>query len=194
MKNEMNLPQLFKLSLLLGFPFVAGWLSFTAMSAQDGREPVTDWLDPMLAGLTLLTILCVQVVLICVWSHLKDSPWKKWIAWSLMGSQWFYIFGETLSNTITIGEPPQDIGSLFEITAGAILLLTSVALIVLYLGSQTRNAQVKKPNLALTLLALSLLVGMAWWFTHPIDQSKPGAPKYIPGNPVFNIFHNNGNI
>src|ERR687894_1443665 len=44
-------PWLF-LSLLLGVPFAGGWLFYTASVAEDGRTPITDWMDPFLAGAT----------------------------------------------------------------------------------------------------------------------------------------------
>jgi hypothetical protein len=34
-----------------------------------------------------------------------------------------------------------------------------------------------------------LFVGMGWWFTHPIDQSRSGAPEHMSGNPDYNAFH-----
>lgn len=188
MNSEVEIPKHFILSLLLGVPFLSAWIGFAAMAAKDGREPVTDWLDPMLAGLTLTVILFVQLVFLIVWPHIKDSRLKKGLQFSFMISQWFYIFGEILSNTITIGEPPQDIGSIFEIASGVILLLSSIVLISVY--KKVQFADVKKRGLTLLLLlAISLFLGMAWWFIHPIDQSKPGAPEYISGNPVYNFFH-----
>jgi hypothetical protein len=188
MVQDSRIPKTFVFSLLLGVPFLTAWLGFAAMSAKDGREAVTDWLDPMLAGITLLSILFVEIVLLVIWSHINNERLKKRLVWFLMISQWFYIFGEILSNTITIGEPPQDIGSLFEITSGVIVFLSSIGLILVFLKSQLSKEEKRKSNILL-ILAIVLYVGMVWWFTHPIDQSQPGTPKYIHGNPLYNFFH-----
>lgn len=111
------------------------------------------------------------------------------IAALLAISQWAYIFGEILSNTITIGEPPEDIGSLFEIAAGVVVFLCAIAIIVSYIKHTRRDAARRsRSSIALVVLALVLFAGMMWWFTHPIDQSEPGAPDYIPGNPLYNFF------
>jgi hypothetical protein len=188
MSNEKKIPKHFVLSLLLGVPFLSAWLGFTAMAAKDGRQPVTDWLDPLLAGLTLLTILVVQTIFLMVWSQIKDSFFKNGLTWALMISQWFYIFGEILSNTITIGEPPQDIGSLFEISSGVIVFLSSLCLIATFINGQITSMQ-RQSRKALIVLSMLLFVGMSWWFTHPIDQSKPGSPNHISGNHIYNFFH-----
>lgn len=60
MNIELKVPQYFVLSLLLGIPFLSAWLVFAAMTAKDGREPITDWFDPILAGLTL-GLLCFSL-------------------------------------------------------------------------------------------------------------------------------------
>jgi hypothetical protein len=186
--DKSRIPSYFVLSLLLGIPFLCAWLGFTATMAKDGRSPVTDWLDPLLAGLTLLSILFVQLVWVILWPRLQHVPFKKGLALLLVISQWAYIFGEIVSNTITIGEPPQDIGSLFEIAAGAIAFLCSAAFALLYLVKQSNDGNGRR-TLLLPVIALILFVGVLWWFTHPIDQSQPGAPENIPGNPVYNFFH-----
>ncbi|CAA9235066.1 MAG: hypothetical protein AVDCRST_MAG77-1221 [uncultured Chloroflexi bacterium] len=177
-------------SLLLGMPFVGSWLGYTATTAEDGRERITAWLDPMLAGLTLAAILVAQLALVVLWPRLPDTRPRRWILWGLIISQWSYTFGEVLSNTITLGEPPQDIGSLFEIGAGALLLLCSAGQAVLYAtGAGRAAAPGSRAALALSLVAMVLFAGMLWWFTHPIDQSEAGAPPCVPGNPLYTLFH-----
>lgn len=188
MDNEVKIPQYFVLSLMLGVPFLSAWLGFTAMAAKDGREPITDWFDPLLAGLTLLSILFVQIIFVVVWPHIRNSLMKRGLTWALMVSQWFYIFGEILSNTITVGEPPQDLGSLFEIASGVIVFLSSISLITIYIQQHLTTIE-RKSRYSLVILSFFLFVGMVWWFTHPIDQSQPGTPENIIGNPVYNFFH-----
>jgi hypothetical protein len=94
---------------------------------------------------------------------------------------------DTLQHDLTIGEPPQDIGSLFEI-AGVWPSWWAPS----PPRSSTRGAG-PGPGLraraVLGTLAVVLFVGMGWWFTHPIDQSRPGAPEHMSGNPVYNVFH-----
>lgn len=173
-------------SIVLGVPFAAAWLGFTAARARDGRSEVTDWLDPMLAGLTLLAILFAELVLVVIWDKLTDGMLKSTALWGLIISQWFYIFGEILSNTITIGEPPEDIGSLFEIAGGAITFLSAIILVFM-LSTKIKLKPAIRVNFS--ILAAALAIGMLWWFTHPIDQSTPDAPDYIENNPVYNLFH-----
>ncbi|MDQ0230906.1 hypothetical protein [Metabacillus malikii] len=189
MDNKTQIPKNFIFSFLLGIPFLIAWIGFTAVAAKDGREQITDWFDPMLAGLTLLAILAIQLVFMLLWPQLKDSYIKNGITFALTAAQWFYIFGEILSNTITIGEPPKDIGSLFEITAGVILFFASITLIGLYIKEQLKNHMKSLGARLLILLTIFLFFGMVWWFTHPIDQSEPGAPSYVEGNPIYNFFH-----
>ena len=188
MNNKERSPSILIYSALLGIPFVGGWLGFTATVAEDGREPVTEWLDPMLAGLTLVAILVAQLVLMSLWPRLSDSRFRIWISWGLIISEWSYIFGEVLSNTITIGEPPQDIGSLFEIGAGVLLLLCSISLGFIY-AKGTDMADAPWGRAILSILATVLFIGLLWWLTHPIDQSQAGAPPCVPGNPLYNLFH-----
>ena len=188
MNNKERILSILVYSALLGVPFVGGWLGFAATVAEDGREPVTEWLDPMLAGLTLAAILIAQLVLIYLWPRLSDSRFRIWISWGLIISEWSYIFGEVLSNTITIGEPPQDIGSLFEIGAGVLLFLCSIGLSVLYAGG-TDMANAPRARAILSVLAAVLFIGILWWLTHPIDQSQAGASPCVPGNALYNLFH-----
>jgi hypothetical protein len=71
--------------------FLIAFLGYTAIMAKDGRNPVTDWLDPMLAGLTILGILFIQLVLMIVWDHIDNLLVKLLIGRGLLASQWFYI-------------------------------------------------------------------------------------------------------
>lgn len=181
-------PSVLVYSALLSIPFVGSWLGFTATVAEDGRAPVTEWLDTMLAGLTLAAILVTQLALMYIWPRLSDSRFRIWISWGLIVSEWSYIFGEILSNTITVGEPPQDIGSLFEIGAGVLLFLCSIGLSVLYArGADMANAP--WAHAVLSVIAAVLFIGLLWWLTHPIDQSQAGAPPCVPGNSFYNLFH-----
>lgn len=187
--HSSRVPNYVILSLLSGIPFLCAWLGFTAMVAKDGRSSITEWFDPFLAGLTLLAILFVELVLVVVWPYLNAAKLKHVLAGILVIAQWAYIFGEILSNTITIGEPPEDIGTLFEIASGATLLLLSLALTIVYFIKQLQATSKNRVVMfTILILATVLIVGMMWWFTHPIDQSEPGAPAYIPGNPVYNFF------
>jgi hypothetical protein len=188
MNNTERPPTALVYSALLGVPFVGSWLGFTATVAEDGREPVTEWLDPMLAGLTLVAVLVAQLILMYLWPRLSDSRLRIWISWGLIISEWSYILGEVLSNTITIGEPPQDIGSLFEIGAGVLLFLCSISLTVLY-ARGTDMAGAPQARAILSILATVLFIGLLWWLTHPIDQSQAGAPPCVPGNPLYSLFH-----
>ncbi|HYZ46773.1 MAG TPA: hypothetical protein VE712_03835, partial [Actinomycetota bacterium] len=65
-------PWLF-LSLLLGVPFAGGWLFYTASVAEDGRTPITDWMDPFLAGATLTLHLVAITALLGLWPQLRSS-------------------------------------------------------------------------------------------------------------------------
>ena len=188
MNGKGRPPSVLIYSLVLGLPFVGSWLGYTATVAEDGREPITTWLDPMLAGVTLAATLLVQLTLVVIWPYLSTKRAKWWIAGGLIASEWFYVFGEVLSNTITLGEPPQDIGSLFEISAGIIVLVCAVGLIVLYTGDPEQSATVRSRTM-LNGVAAILFIGLLWWFTHPIDQSQPGAVSCIPGNVLYNVFH-----
>ena len=188
MNGKGRPPSVLIYSLVLGLPFVGSWLGYTATVAEDGREPITTWLDPMLAGVTLAATLLVQLTLVVVWPHLQSERSKRWIAGGLIAGEWFYVFGEVLSNTITLGEPPQDIGSLFEIAAGIIVLLCAVGLSVLYAFDPEQSVTAGSRAM-LSGVAAILFIGLLWWFTHPIDQSQPGAVACIPGNVLYNVFH-----
>lgn len=185
-KSEQN-RQVMIFSMILGSLFVVALLGYTAIAAEDGRMPITDWLDPMLAGLTLLSILFIQVLLVFSWRQIENDHGKVFISRMMMISQWFYIFGEVLSNTITIGEPPRDIGSLFEIVGGVLAFLALIGL--LFLLSRGKKQSSTFFSKILVIVTLLLLIGMGWWFTHPIDQSKAGTPQCVPGNPIYNLFH-----
>ncbi len=174
-------------SLLLGLPLAGALLGYVAMKARDGRMPVTDWMDPMLAGLTLFSMLMVELVVIVLWQRLGEGLGKRWIARGLIISQWAYTLGEIVSNTITIGEPPEDIGSLFEIAAGSLFVFLVIGLVVIFY--RQTHMKPARGGFRLLVLATIAFVGMGWWFAHPIDQSKPGAPDYIEGNGVYNWFH-----
>jgi hypothetical protein len=176
-------PSIHVYSALLGIPFVGGWLGIAATVAADGREPVIEWLDPMLAGLTLATILVAQLALMFLWPRLSDSRFRIWISWGLIISEWSYIFGEVLSNTMTIGEPPIDIGLLFEIGAGVLLFPCSIGLSVLY-ARATDIADASRARANLSVFATVFFIGLLWWLTHPIIQSQAGAPPCVPGNPL----------
>ena len=188
MNNKERSPSILVYSALLSIPFIGSWLGFTAMVAEDGREPITEWLDPMLAGLTLVAILAAQLVLMYLWPRLSGSRFTVWISWGLIISEWSYIFGEILSNTITIGEPPQDIGSLFEIGAGVLLFLCSIGLSVLYARGMDM-ADAPQARAILSTLAAVLFIGLLWWLTHPIDQGQAGAPPCVADNLLYNLFH-----
>ncbi len=47
MNDKERTPSILVYSTLLGIPFIGSWLGFTATVAEDGREPVTEWLDQM---------------------------------------------------------------------------------------------------------------------------------------------------
>ncbi|WP_159887748.1 hypothetical protein [Paenibacillus puerhi] len=173
-------------SLLLGLPFVGALLGYLPIRAQDGRMPLTDWVDPMIAGLTLTCILLVQLFVIVLWEKLGIGRLKNISVLGLIICQWAYTFGEILSNTITIGEPPNDIGSLFEIAAGGLLFVITIILYVQY--DRQVKGTVTQGALVLPLIAIVLFIGVIWWFTHPIDQSNPGAPDFVEGNPIYNFF------
>jgi hypothetical protein len=172
-------------SLLLGVVFALAWLGYTAVRARDGREPITDWLDPMLAGTTLIGFLLPLALTLALWPRLPATRARDVAATGLVVAPWLMVLGEVLSNTITIGEPPEDIGGLLEMAAGG-LCLTSVVVLAgaAVLGPAWREN--RRGALAVTGAALLLAAGMGWWFTHPIDQSGSGAPACVPGNPVYN--------
>jgi hypothetical protein len=175
-------------SLLLGTVFAGSWLGYTATVAEDGREAITVWLDPMLAGATLGGILLMQVALVMAWSRLSGSRARPWLTWGLILAEWSYILGEVLSNTITVGEPPEDIGSLFEIGAGVLVLLCSIGLSAAYARSADM-ARNPRSRAVLSVLAAILFAGLLWWFSHPVDQSRAGAPACVTANPLYNLFH-----
>ena len=181
-------PAILGYSLLLGIPFAGGWLFYTAAVAEDGRERITEWLDPMLAGLTLTLHLLAIASLLILWPRLAPTAGRRVAAGALVTSQWAYVFGEILSNTITVGEPPRDVGSLVEIAAGV-----TVTLAVLGVALSSARGFVARgaPRVAklLTIVAMGLAIGLAWWLSHPIDQAAPGAPRCVPGNPLYNAFH-----
>jgi len=183
--DKQRPPSLPGYSLALGLVFVCAWLGFTAVSARDGRMPVTDWLDPLLAGVTLLAILSGLAALLVLWPQLPETRSRRFAAGALISAQWTYIAGEILSNTLTIGEPPSDIGGLLEITAGVVAALGVLAIASAAFG----RARSQRLAGAMTVGAVVLAAGMAWWFTHPIDQSAPGAPACVPGNAVYNAAH-----
>ncbi|WP_324717349.1 hypothetical protein U7230_03470 [Carboxydochorda subterranea] len=91
-------------------------------------------------------------------------------------------------NTVTVGEPPQDIGSLLEFFSGGLAFLVAVGLAFRF-GRKFGFGRTSRWVPVLTGLAAVLAVGVLWWFTHPIDQSQPGAPGCIPGNVLYNLFH-----
>lgn len=43
------------------------------------------------------------------------------------------------------------------------------------------------PALLVASAAALPLAGTERWFSHPIDQSRAGAPDSVPGNPVYNV-------
>ena len=89
------------LSTLLGLPFALGLLVYSATVTLDGRAPITDWQDPMLAGLTLFSIVLVGLTVVVLWPRLGGGGAKGVVARALIGGQWSYTFGEILSNTIS---------------------------------------------------------------------------------------------
>lgn len=172
-------------SLALGLIFAVAWLGYAAVRARDGRMPVTDWLDPLLAGATLgITLLAITALLVC-WPATPATPARATVAILLVTSQWTYITGEVLSNTITIGEPPGDIGGLLEIVSGGISGAGLLGLTYLAIDKGRR----RRSTTAITTLAIALAAATAWWFAHPIDQSTPGTPPCAPGNPLYNLTH-----
>ncbi|WP_040774794.1 hypothetical protein [Nocardia pneumoniae] len=178
-------PQALGFSALTGTVFAAAWFGYAAVRAEDGRNPVTDWLDPMLAAATITLFVVLQAVVILLWSQLPVGRFRGAIAAGLVAGQWMYVVGEVLSNTITIGQPPEDIGSLFEITGGFVTLAASLALTVAWAGRSPRG----RSTFAVGGIAVAAALGTVWWFTHAIDQGQPGAPDCVPGNPVYNITH-----
>ncbi len=180
-------PLILGYSLMLGLAYALAWLGFTAVRGQDGRMPITDWMDPMLAGATLAVALLAIVSLIALWGELPATRIRTAAAVALVVSEWTYIAGEILSNTITIGEPPRDIGSLLEITSGVLAVLGVITL-ALPLAAKAR-AQHRPATTAITIVAIVLAAGMGWWFAHPIDQGTPGAPDCVPGNLLYNVTH-----
>src|SRR5690606_10999751 len=77
-------------SLVLGLAFVAVLMGFTAVRARDGRMPVTDWLDPLIAGVTLLAVLGALAALVVVWGHLPTRL-RAAAAAVLIGAEWTYV-------------------------------------------------------------------------------------------------------
>jgi len=173
------------LSVLLGIVFGGGWLGYTASTAEDGRRVITDWLDPMLAGATITIFLLAQLTLVVGWEYVPGERLKRWSAVGLVLAGWVYIGGEVLSNTITIGEPPGDIGSILEIVAGMVVLVTAITLGLAAFSRVTNGGG----RWLLGGMAVVFFIGMLWWFSHPVDQSRPGAPSCIPDNPLYNAFH-----
>lgn len=142
---------------------------YSATVTLDGRAPITDWQDPMLVGLTLFSIVLVGLTVVVLWPRLggggakgrrRLGPDRRPVV--------VHLRRDTLQHDLTIGEPPQDISSLFEIAGSAVVLVGAVAAAVLYARERARAV--------LGTLAVVLFVGMGWWFTHPIDQSQPGGP------------------
>ncbi|WP_232665849.1 hypothetical protein [Pseudonocardia sp. TRM90224] len=173
-------------SLVLGSTFALSWLGFAAVRARDGRSPVTDWLDPLLAGATLGVNLLAVVALIVCWPAIAAGRTRSAVAILMVTALWTYITGELLSNTITIGEPPGDIGGLLEISSGAMTGAGLLGLVHLEFGRRRRRP---RSTIAITALAATLAVATAWWFTHPIDQRESGTPVCVPGNALFNVTH-----
>lgn len=173
------------LSSLLGLVFGGSWLGYTAATAEDGRRTITDWLDPMLAGATIAIFILAQLTVLVGWEQFRDERARRWAATALIVGTWLYIGGEVLSNTITVGEPPADIGSIAEIAAGVIVLLTVSILSVIAVRQRVGGSG----RWLLGGTAVMFLIGMLWWFSHPIDQSRAGAPACIPGNALYNAFH-----
>ncbi|WP_454194065.1 hypothetical protein [Nocardia sp. Marseille-Q1738] len=184
-QSPRTAPRMLGFSALAGAVFAAAWSGYAAVRAEDGRNPVTDWLDPMLAAATITLFVVLQALLILLWSQLPASRFSAAIAASSVAGQWMYVGGEVLSNTITIGQPPEDIGSLFEITGGFVALAAGLALTVAWVGRSPRD----RSTLAVGAIAVAAALGTVWWFTHAIDQGRPGAPDCVPGNPVYNITH-----
>jgi hypothetical protein len=172
-------------SLVLGLVFAMAWLGYAAVRARDGRMPVTDWLDPLLAGATLGVNLLAITALLALWPGSPATPARTTVAILLVTSQWTYVTGEVLSNTITIGEPPGDIGGLLEIASGAISVTGLLGLAFLAFRDGRRH----RSTIAITILAVTLAAATVWWFTHPIDQRTAGAPPCVPGNPLYNVTH-----
>ena len=145
------------------------------------------WLAPAFLGdhgwfpETALAIMA----LLALWPGTRATPARTIAAILLVMSQWTYIAGEVLSNTITIGEPPGDVGGLLEIASGAIsgTGLLGLAYLVIRQGRRHRSTT------AITIVAAILAAATVWWFVHPIDQSTPGAPPCAPGNPLYNLTH-----
>ena len=143
--------------------------------------------DPFLAGATLTLHLVAITALLGLWPQLRSSRVARRGAVAVVVSQWIYVLGEVLSNTVTIGEPPADFGSLLEIAAD---VAVTIAMVVIGLGevlSRTRREN-QPAAVALATVAAISLAGILWWFTHPIDQARPGAPRCIEGNPLYNAF------
>ncbi|MEU2032166.1 hypothetical protein [Nocardia amamiensis] len=184
-QHARTAPPVLGFSALAGTVFAGAWFGYAAVRAEDGRNPVTDWLDPMLAAATITLFVVLQAVVILLWSQLPAARFRGAIVAALIAGQWMYVVGEVVSNTITIGEPPEDIGSLFEITGGSAILAAGLALTVAWFGRSPRG----RSTTAVGGIAVAAAVGMVWWFTHAIDQGQPGAPDCVPGNPVYNIVH-----
>lgn len=179
-------PALLGYCLTLGFVFVIALLGFAAVRARDGRRPVTDWLDPLLAGATLLAILAVLLTVIVLWPRLPATRTRRFAAGAVVSAEWLLISGEIVSNTITIGEPPGDIGALLEFGSGA-AIATGVAALLAGLFAPARRHPAA--TTAVTALALILAAATAWWFTHPIDQATAGTPACVAGNALYNAVH-----
>ncbi|TQM32912.1 hypothetical protein [Nocardia bhagyanarayanae] len=180
-----TVPPVLGFSALLGGFFAAAWFGYTAVRAEDGRNPVTDWLDPMLAAATVTLLVVLHAVVILLWAQLPAVRATGIAVAGLVAGQWMYITGEVLSNTITIGEPPQDVGSLLEIAGGVATLAAALCLGIVW----ARRSMSSRAIPAVGAIAAVAVLGMAWWLTHPIDQSLPGAPECVPGNPIYNITH-----
>lgn len=116
-------------------------------------------------------------ILLVHWPATPATPTRTTVTILLITAQWTYITGEVLSNTITIGEPPGDIGGLLEIVSGGMSGAGLLGLTYLTISKSRRRS-----TTAITTLAAAT----AWWFTHPIDQSTPPC---VPGNPLYNLTH-----
>jgi hypothetical protein len=87
----------------------------------------------MLVGLTLFSIVLVGLTVVVLWPRLggggakgrrRLGPDRRPVV--------VHLRRDTLQHDLTIGEPPQDISSLFEIAGSAVVLVGAVAAAVLY--------------------------------------------------------------
>jgi hypothetical protein len=173
-------------SLVLGLAFTAALMGFAAVRARDGRMPIADWLDPLMAGATLLVMLGALAALVLAWPQLPATRLRTGSAVILIAAEWTYLAGEIISNAITVGEPPSDLGSLLEFAAGGATVVGLIVIAAAVSGPARRHH--RTAAVTVTVVAAILTCAMIWWFTHPIDQSTPGTPGCIPGNALYNAF------